>query len=134
MIVEDFLFFWGHYFLHSGFLYNKIHKWHHEYKTPISIVAEYSNPFEYVFGNMVPALAFFKIMRNRSHLFTQIGWLIWRLYSTSDVHSGFEIPWNPIRIFPMSTSTYFHDFHHSHNVGTYGSFFTFWDHVMKTDK
>lgn len=56
------------------------------------------------------------------------------MYTTSEVHSGFEVPFSPVRIFPFSGGAHFHDFHHSHNVGAYGSYFTLWDRLMKTDR
>lgn len=28
----------------------------------------------------------------------------------------------------------YHDFHHSHNVGNFGSMFGFWDTIMNTNK
>jgi len=59
---------------------------------------------------------------------------MWRTYTTAEVHSGYEIPFSPVRLFPLSGSTFFHDFHHSHNTGAYGSYFTYWDRIMKTDR
>ena len=53
MVVEDFGFFWSHRILHHPFLYKHLHKKHHEYDTPFSITAEYSNIIEYIFGNLV---------------------------------------------------------------------------------
>ncbi len=47
-----------------------------------------------------------------------------------EAHCGYEFP-----ISPMAWSQYlvhpsYHDFHHSHNSGTYASIFVFWDSLM----
>jgi sterol desaturase/sphingolipid hydroxylase (fatty acid hydroxylase superfamily) len=68
------------------------------------------------------------------HLFTLFLWVIWRTYTTSEVHCGFEIPFSPVRIFPLSGSCYLHNFHHSNNKGAFGSYFTFWDNFMNTNE
>ena len=39
-------------------------------------------------------------------------------------------PWN---LLPGMDCAAAHDFHHSHNVGNFGGFFTFWDRVCGTD-
>lgn len=46
---------------------------------------------------------------------------------TQDGHCGYDFSWSPYRLIPFSTSAAYHDFHHSHNVGNYSSFFSFWD-------
>jgi sterol desaturase/sphingolipid hydroxylase (fatty acid hydroxylase superfamily) len=38
------------------------------------------------------------------------------------------------RLLPMSGSAEYHNFHHSHNVGNYASFFTIWDTVFGSNK
>ncbi len=34
----------------------------------------------------------------------------------------------------LTPSNFRHDFHHSHNIGNFGSFFVFWDWMMGTDQ
>lgn len=34
----------------------------------------------------------------------------------------------------MSGSAEYHNFHHSHNIGNYSSFFTYWDSIFGTNK
>ena len=57
-----------------------------------------------------------------------------RVIETTDGHGGYEIPWSPFRLLPLSGSARFHDYHHSHNLGNYGSFFSFWDTLCGTNK
>lgn len=61
-------------------------------------------------------------------------WIIMRVGESLDSHCGYEFSWSPYRLLPLSGSTSFHDYHHSTNVGNYGSYFTFWDTIFKTNK
>ena len=54
MIVEDFLFFATHRFLHWKRIYPYIHKIHHEYTVTVSWSSEYAHPIEYLIGNIIP--------------------------------------------------------------------------------
>lgn len=111
-----------------------IHKKHHEYNNPYTLTAEYAHPIEYLFGNVIPVSMGFKLLRGRAHIFTVIAWVWIRIYITAEGHSGYDFPFSPLRIFPMSGGAEFHDFHHSKNSGAYGSSFMFWDRLMKTDR
>jgi len=66
---------------------------------------------------------------------------------TADGHCGYEFSWSPYRLLPLSGMNFFldfksfikgssiyHNFHHSHNVGNYGSFFTLWDTLCGTNR
>jgi len=57
-----------------------------------------------------------------------------RLGEAIDGHSGYEFSWSPYRLLPLSTSAAYHDFHHTHNVGNYSSFFSIWDTVFNSNK
>jgi hypothetical protein len=50
-------FYAAHRLFHSKLLYSAIHKQHHEFNGTIGIAAEYANPIEQVFANMIPSLA-----------------------------------------------------------------------------
>jgi methylsterol monooxygenase/4-alpha-methyl-delta7-sterol-4alpha-methyl oxidase len=53
---------------------------------------------------------------------------------TCDGHCGYEFSWSPFRLLPLSGSSNYHNYHHSKNVGNYGSFFTLWDTICGTNK
>lgn len=61
-------------------------------------------------------------------------WIFLLSFSAVDAHTGYEFPWSPLGITDLffSTSEY-HDFHHSHNVGNYGAILVHWDFVFKTN-
>jgi len=131
MVIEDTIFYWTHRMLHHPKIYYLIHKKHHEYKTTIGVAAEYAHPLEYVVSNMLP----FSIgpLIVGMHYYTFWMWMILRVGETIDGHCGYAFPWSPYRLLPFSGSALVHDFHHSHVVCNFASFFTWWDHLMKTD-
>ena len=49
------------------------------------------------------------------------------------MHSGLHIPFGAYKILPFAFITDHHDFHHSKNLGNYGSTFTFMDRIFGTD-
>ena len=55
-----------------------------------------------------------------------------------DSHCGYDVPWNIFYpwsgIYPWGGGVRMHDYHHSHNLGTYGGgLFTIWDQLFHTD-
>lgn len=51
-----------------------------------------------------------------------------------DGHCGYDFSWSPYRLLPFSCSAESHSYHHSHNIGNFASFFTYWDTIMGSDK
>mmetsp|Transcript_15276 Transcript_15276/g.14836 ORF Transcript_15276/g.14836 Transcript_15276/m.14836 type:complete len:102 (-) Transcript_15276:78-383(-) len=68
------------------------------------------------------------------HFWTYLMWNVVRLLETIDGHCGYEFSWSPFRLIPFASSSQYHSFHHSHNVGNYSSFFSFWDTFYGTNK
>ena len=68
------------------------------------------------------------------HFVTFLLWGLVRLGETLDGHCGYEFSWSPYRLIPFSTSASYHNFHHSHNVGNYSSFFSLWDTIFGQNK
>jgi sterol desaturase/sphingolipid hydroxylase (fatty acid hydroxylase superfamily) len=54
-------------------------------------------------------------------------WLAVRILETADVHSGYDIPWNPLRFIPYYGGAIAHDLHHAKSNGNFSSTFTWWD-------
>ena len=72
------------------FLFERFHKKHHEYTSPFPLASEYASITEYVVGNLIPSNLVFVLLLNRTHLFTYLGWIIYRLMLTFEAHSGIE--------------------------------------------
>jgi len=130
---EDFVIYWGHNIFHQGVLYKKFHKVHHEYTISCAFIGEYIHPFEYMISQALPNGLCPMLLGSNVHYFTIFFWNIFRMWGTIDVHVGYEIPWSFLRVLPFGNSSYFHDYHHNNNLGTYAGMFTFWDSLMGTD-
>lgn len=132
MVIEDTLFYWSHRMLHHPAIYKHVHKKHHETKVTVGLASEYAHPFEFVVSNAVPFAA--GPILFRAHVFLWLMWTLWRIGETVDGHMGYSFTWSPYRLLPFSGSAAVHDFHHSHNVGNFASFFTWNDALFGTDK
>jgi sterol desaturase/sphingolipid hydroxylase (fatty acid hydroxylase superfamily) len=107
--------------------YPYIHKIHHSFIDPVAIGAEYAHPIEFLLGNVFPVNFGPLLLNKHIHFYTVMCWIFFRLGETLDCHSGYEFPWSPYRLIPFSVSAEYHDYHHTHNVGNYSTFFTIWD-------
>ncbi|CAM9091170.1 unnamed protein product [Ectocarpus fasciculatus] len=129
--VNDTLFYWAHRALHHKSIYKYIHKQHHMFKVNVAMSAEFANPIEEVFANIIPTML--AVLLLGSHMLVIALWLVIRVSETLDAHSNFDFPFSPFSFFSWQGGARRHEFHHSHNVGCYGSFTIFWDHIMGTD-
>ena len=59
--------------------------------------------------------------------------MIFKITSTLEIHTGYEIPWSPLRILPFSVSSGYHNHHHTDNDGNYAQYFVIWDFIMNTN-
>eukprot|EP00042_Codosiga_hollandica_P024438 m.102833 g.102833 ORF g.102833 m.102833 type:complete len:269 (-) comp51551_c0_seq1:59-865(-) len=132
ILVEDFLFYWSHRLLHVNFFYVRFHKRHHEFTNPIGIASEYSHPVEALLGNFLPFMAGPLLMHSSLRVFAV--WFVIRIWKTTDAHSGYELPFSPFNLeFSLINNSARHDYHHTANKGSYGSFLRVWDYVCGTD-
>jgi len=134
MICEDFAFHFTHKFMHWRVIYPYFHKVHHTYKTTVGIASEYTHPVDFFIGSLTPGALGAIILGKNCHFFTFLCWIMVRSGETIDGHCGYEFSWSPYRLVPFSASATYHDFHHSHNVGNFSSFFSFWDTICGTNK
>lgn len=55
VIVDEILFFYGHWLFHANkWLYKTVHKIHHEFQYPCGLVAAYCHPLEMLLSNVLP--------------------------------------------------------------------------------
>ncbi|GMI13444.1 hypothetical protein TrVE_jg5681 [Triparma verrucosa] len=132
-LLEDALFYWSHRALHNPFLFKHIHSKHHKFHnlTAYPIASEYTHPIESIFGNIIPVLTG-PLLLGMDLASTQI-WLWIRMLKTSDAHCGYDLPFSPFGAFWPLNSARRHDYHHEKGVGSFGSFFVFWDQLCGTD-
>jgi sterol desaturase/sphingolipid hydroxylase (fatty acid hydroxylase superfamily) len=129
VICEDMILYFVHKWLHHPSIYPYIHKRHHEFINPVGISAEYSHPIEFLLITFLPNAIISTLLGKRMHLSTMLMYNFAREFETHDGHCGYEFSWSPYRLIPFSTSSTYHDFHHSHNIGNYSSYLTFWDTI-----
>lgn len=136
MLWEDFFLYWGHRLLHQPPFYKLFHKKHHEFKTNIPAVSEYATIGEVMLDNVLPTVigGFVSAHLFQWHVISFWIWLGLRVSESCDSHCGYQLPWSPWCLFPViQGGAARHEFHHSHNIGNYGSFFVFWDWLCGTD-
>jgi len=87
---EEVIFFYVHRWLHENKkMYGAIHKLHHTWTAPISLVAIYCHPLEHIFSNIAPLLAGPIICG--SHVASVGVFIFLGLVHTCAVHSGYWV-------------------------------------------
>jgi sterol desaturase/sphingolipid hydroxylase (fatty acid hydroxylase superfamily) len=134
MMVADTYNYWSHRLMHSPYFYKKSHKVHHEFVVSVSIAAEYFTPAEHLLSNCIQTGLGPMLLGFRCHIVTFYLWIAFQTIEPADAHSGYDFPWSPFRLLPFSGGADYHDFHHSHNVGNFASYFTYWDTICGTNE
>ncbi|XP_065670193.1 fatty acid hydroxylase domain-containing protein 2 isoform X2 [Hydra vulgaris] len=111
ILIEEVGFYYSHRAAHHPRIYKHIHKIHHEWTAPISIVCIYAHPLEHIFCNVLPISIGPIIMG--SHLATALLWYCITLTSTHIAHGGYHLPFLP--------SPEAHDYHHLKFVNNFGT-------------
>jgi len=132
IFVNDFFFAISHYALHANkWLYEHVHKKHHQYSGSIGITAEYAHPLEALVGNQMPVIAAILVLK--AHPLTWMVYLGWRLWRTYEFHFGYSFVDSPLSKLGLlhGYSALYHDFHHTDNMGNFtGPAHGLWDHVI----
>lgn len=101
-IIQEILVYYVHRALHLKLIYKYVHKQHHEYTSPLSLLAAYANPIEHVFSTMLPSIVGPIILGSPvSTIWIYIAFVTF--IGASD-HSGFK--------FPLLKDSTIHDMHH----------------------
>jgi len=110
-LITEVAFYSAHRWLHTRWLYRRVHRVHHRYRAPTAWSAQFAHPFEYVVGNMLPiALPMVLVAPDLLTLWA-FGAVV--LLNTQLVHSGYQLPLAPWAV-P-------HDLHHYRVTVNYGS-------------
>lgn len=130
LVVEDYLNYWLHRWLHTPWLYKKVHSVHHEFTAPFALMATYAHPVEVVVLS-IPTFAGPAMVR--PHMFTVLVWQLLRNYEAIDIHSGYETPWTMKSLFSAYAGAEHHDYHHYMHSGNFASVFVWCDYLYGTD-
>jgi len=126
---EDWFEYWGHRWLHIPWLYQKIHKVHHEFQAPFGLSASYAHWAEII---ILGAATFAPPVIARPHLFTFYVWIQLRQLDAVVTHCGYNLPFNVFDYLPYYGGTKFHDYHHTSFFFNYASRFTWIDKAFGT--
>eukprot|EP01059_Diplonema_ambulator_P002825 TRINITY_DN12444_c0_g1_i1.p1 TRINITY_DN12444_c0_g1~~TRINITY_DN12444_c0_g1_i1.p1 ORF type:complete len:304 (+),score=47.29 TRINITY_DN12444_c0_g1_i1:53-913(+) len=117
MVFTDTTFYWMHRALHTRYLYARVHKQHHEFKTLEPVCAEYDHPLEDLL-NVVSTTGGPLLLS--SHPVTMCLHMGLRIWQSVDAHSGYALPL-PLSIWNTGPSAWSsakrHAYHHGVNVG-----------------
>jgi len=121
--------------MHHRSIYQYVHKKHHTYHDTVGFAAQFAHPVE----GLVSALhVVFGILLVRPHFVVYCAFLASTMVEIVDSHCGYDVPWS--WLYPWSDRYYWgsgartHDYHHSHNLGTYGGgLLGVWDRWLGTD-
>ncbi|XP_052870423.1 fatty acid hydroxylase domain-containing protein 2-like [Anopheles cruzii] len=112
MLVWEIGFYYTHRLFHTSYFYQRFHKKHHEWRSPVALSAMYAHPFELVLSDLLPVYLGPAIMK--CHLFTMVIWMTFVMWDTLGDHSGYHLP--------FLGSSESHDYHHLTFNQCYGNF------------
>eukprot|EP01116_Phalansterium_solitarium_P006684 TRINITY_DN1902_c0_g1_i1.p1 TRINITY_DN1902_c0_g1~~TRINITY_DN1902_c0_g1_i1.p1 ORF type:complete len:307 (+),score=34.13 TRINITY_DN1902_c0_g1_i1:1275-2195(+) len=135
-LIEDTGFYWVHRWMHTEWAFKKFHYHHHKYLAPFSLVGEIAHPVEFLFNFLLPIMAGPLLLGYLQgiHITTFWVWLVFRAMRSTDSHSGYNLPFHPLRLIGfIYGGPIYHDYHHmvkglSCNFGGY----KIWDWIMGT--
>lgn len=128
LLFTQFFFYWAHRGFHQvPGVYRRFHKQHHQYQATVSISAEYAHPLEQVIANFAPTIGYNLIFSHVLPVSVWFSYLVCRLHDTFETHSGYDFRGTLLhRIGFFCGGTYWHEYHHRKNRGTYGEFYLDW--------
>lgn len=127
--LDDLLYYGFHRAMHGRWLFKHVHGWHHRILTPWAVTGHYMHPFEYV---MTGSIALVGPLLVGAHVVTVWVWLTLRQWEAAEGHCGYDLPWSPTHLLPLSDGAVHHDVHHARVKGNYAGFLSYLDGVFGT--
>jgi len=113
-----------------------LHKKHHEFSSPFSLVGEYAHPVENFIHGIIPifcGLAAVSLF-SKVHVTTIWADIVFATIISVEEHTGYLLPWN-FDYWPgfnlISGGSIHHDWHHREQNGNYGEWWL--DRMFGTD-
>ncbi|KAH7284634.1 hypothetical protein KP509_34G063500 [Ceratopteris richardii] len=133
-MIEDYLNYWMHRWLHTKWAYKHIHYKHHESITVTSLAAPYAHWLEVLLLG-IPSFAGPAFVPG--HMVTIWLWFALRQLEAIETHCGFDFPWWPTKLIPFYAGSEYHDYHHfvgGKSQNNFASVFTYCDYIYGTNK
>jgi methylsterol monooxygenase len=108
IIITEFVAYVSHRLLHIQFLFDNVHKYHHEFISPIVLADLYAHPIEIVFWDVLPTFITLFIFCPNSYIC--IFYILFILFTSLCTHSGYFLMFN----------NGYHDLHHERMKCNYG--------------
>ena len=136
MCIFSFSFYVVHRLFHNiPFLYKNVHKIHHTYHETVGFAAQWAHIVEEISSGFHTVIA---VSLVRPYFSSWIMYFFLTLVEIVDAHSGYSVPWRFLYpwsdVYPWGSGARIHDFHYSHNVGTYGGGLISFDKIFGTDR
>ena len=129
IVLDDFLFYGAHYLLHKGWLYKKVHSFHHRITASFALAGNYMHPIEFL---VISGLVLLGPVLLGSHVVTLYAFIIFRQWEAAEGHCGLQFRWNPMHLIPFYDGPAFHEFHHWKFTGNYAAVFSYMDKMFGT--
>ena len=132
LFMTDILFYFLHRLMHTKYLYQNLHKFHHTYKEPFALTNHYINSIELLLFFIPPIIP--PVLLG-SHIMVMWCSIILLNWNGIIIHSGYnfiviKIQYKNYKFeFPCIKE---HDFHHKYFNYNFGSTFPFMDQIMGT--
>lgn len=121
--VFEFFFYWCHRLSHTlfnGWVYDNIHKLHHDLKPCYGIGSMYHHPLDSVITQWTPFFIAGSLLG--LHISTHLSLSLTLSMIGVDEHSGYSFPFSPFRLFYGNADPDFHYYHHTHSgLGNYAA-------------
>jgi 4-alpha-methyl-delta7-sterol-4alpha-methyl oxidase len=128
-LLDDFLYYWMHRLLHVPRLMRHVHSVHHRIKNTCAMDGNYFHWLEFV---LTGTLSLVGPLLLGAHVYVVWIWIVIRQFEAADGHCGYDLPYNPMRLFPLYKGPIYHDFHHARFNGNYAGFLPYLDGLMGT--
>jgi sterol desaturase/sphingolipid hydroxylase (fatty acid hydroxylase superfamily) len=128
LVFEDAWFYWIHRLMHHKYLYKWVHTSHHVSvdSTPFT-----QNAFNFIEGLLLPLGGILPTLIFPSWGPAYFVFLLFGGTANMIAHSGYEF--YPKWALLWKTTATHHNMHHQYFDGNYGTHFTFWDKICKTE-
>jgi len=90
----------------------------------------HAHPLEFALGNILPSTLGALLLGKRMHFSSYMACALVMMTHSLEEHSGYDLTWSVWRLLPFGFDGKEHSYHHSDNVGSFGSFFEVWDTVF----